>query len=66
MIEIGRDRSYKPTGGGKGTIVIDIVPEENITPTGKINLGVEVGSAEKGTVKIMGTDFIEIPIILSN
>ena len=55
MIEIARDRTYKPVGGGKGAVMIDIVPD------GKANsqltsfiLGVEIGSAEKDGSKIMG------------
>ncbi|MCR8656648.1 hypothetical protein [Paenibacillus endoradicis] len=66
IIEVGRERSYKPNAGGKGTIVIDIVPDGDSDQTGIINFVVEVGSSYKGTYKIMGTHFIEIPILLSS
>ncbi|NWL89445.1 hypothetical protein DMN77_17980 [Paenibacillus sp. 79R4] len=62
-VEIGRDRSYKPIGGGKGTIVIDVVPDKKMNPSAELfNLGIEVGSAEKDGQKLMGTDSIEVPI----
>lgn len=61
MIEIGRDRSYRPTGGGTGTVVIDLVPDRNAKHKPEsFKIGVEVGSNEKGAVKVMGTDSIEV------
>lgn len=66
MVEVGRDRSYRSTGGGEGTVVIEIVPDEKADPPKLINLGVEVGSADNGNYKVMGTDSIEIPIPLQH
>jgi hypothetical protein len=65
-IEIGRDRSYRPTGGGTGTVVIDLVPDKNIKDKSvTFEIGVEVGSDASGGRKVMGTDFIKVPISLN-
>ncbi|MGO4370287.1 hypothetical protein [Paenibacillus sp. 2TAB19] len=61
-IEIGRDRSYLPTSGGSGTIVIDIMPDQNVNPTEAIQVGVAVGSAIRNGYKVVGTDHIKVPI----
>ncbi|RKP47900.1 hypothetical protein D7Z26_22055 [Cohnella endophytica] len=67
MIEVGRDRSYKPTGGGTGTVMIDIIPDENGPHHPEVSkIGVEVGSNEKEGQKMMGTDSIEIPLSLAD
>lgn len=62
-IEIGRDRSYRPTGGGTGTVVIDLVPYKNTKDKPvTFELGVEVGSNANGGHKVMGTDSIKVPV----
>lgn len=66
-IEVANELYRPRTGGGTGTIVIDIVhdkDEKHQPETFKI--GVTVGSNEKNGVKIIGTDFIEIPISLTD
>ena len=64
-IEIGTEYSYIPTGGGTGTVIIELVADkdEEISETDKFNITVSVGSNEKDGVKILGTDstHIEIP-----
>lgn len=67
MIEIGRNRSYKSTGGGTGTVVINIQPDNKaISKTDVFTIGVEVGSKEEdGGIKIMGTDSVEVPVSMS-
>jgi hypothetical protein len=64
-IEIGRDRSYLQTAGGTGTVVIDVIPDENINPTEAIQVGVAVGSAIRNGYKVVGTDHIKIPISIA-
>jgi hypothetical protein len=62
-IEVGKSSSYKPTGGGSGTIVIDIAPDKNaIHQSETFNIAIAVGSDERGSIKIVGPDFIEVPI----
>ncbi|WP_202080437.1 hypothetical protein [Caldalkalibacillus salinus] len=62
FIEVGRD-----TGGGTGTLVIDIVPDQNvINPSETFNISVSVGSDEKNGTKIVGTDSISVPISLTD
>lgn len=62
-VEIGRDYGYLSTGGGAGTVVIDLVPDRSaIHSSGTFNITVEVGSDEKDGVKICGTDWIKIPV----
>ncbi|MDY0387289.1 MAG: hypothetical protein RBT65_09215 [Methanolobus sp.] len=64
-VEIGRGRNYKPTGGGSGTVVIDLLPDKKVTPDPEtFNIMVAVGSNEKEGVKIVGTDYTEISIPL--
>lgn len=64
MIEVGRDRNYIPTGGGMGTVVIDLILDENAIQPETFNIMIAVGSDEKDGTKIGGTDYIslEIPI----
>ncbi len=65
MVQVGRDRSYIPTGGGTGTVVLDLVLNKDITPQPEtFNIMVAVGSDEKDGVKIEGPDYIEISIPL--
>ncbi|GMQ60744.1 hypothetical protein AN1V17_51470 [Vallitalea sediminicola] len=65
MIEIGRDRSYIQTGGGTGTVMIDLVLDKNVKVQPEtFNIMISVGSDEKDGVMIEGPDsiYIEIPI----
>ncbi len=63
FIEVGRDRSsHVPSGGGRGTVVIDIVPGKNVDQPEILYIGVEAGSADKGTHKVIGTDHIKVPV----
>ncbi|CEO88178.1 hypothetical protein [Syntrophaceticus schinkii] len=62
-VEIGRDRSYRPTGGGTGTVVINLVPDTNAMQQSEtFDITVEVGSDEKNGIKIVGTDGTSIQI----
>lgn len=62
MIEIGRNRNYKATKGGSGTVVIDLIAEEDAASIKQTSFTIEIGSSDVAGVKTMGTDFIEIPI----
>jgi hypothetical protein len=66
IIEIGRDTSrYTPTGGGKGTVVIDLdMNKETINPSDVFSMTVGVGSKEKNGIRSIYPDYklIEIPI----
>lgn len=66
MIEVGRSRNYKPTGGGAGTVVIDIYPDTKIKSLHEMQIGVEIGSKEENGKKIMGTNYIEVPLSLDD
>ncbi|WP_146240944.1 hypothetical protein [Paenibacillus sambharensis] len=65
-IEIGRDRSYTPTGGGSGTVVLELVrdPDRSGNQPKSSELGIEVGSREAAGRKEMGTDTITISVPL--
>lgn len=65
-IEVGRDRGYRATGGGTGTVVIDLVPDKSVNDQTETYFSVEVGSSAKDGIKVMGTDFIKIPITLTD
>ncbi|UUX91145.1 hypothetical protein [Methanoplanus endosymbiosus] len=63
MIEVGRDHTFMPVGGGTGTVLIDLVPDKNaVNMSWNSNISVVVGSDEKNGVRICGTDSIGIPI----
>ncbi|MGI5859754.1 MAG: hypothetical protein ACOX8P_10645 [Tepidanaerobacteraceae bacterium] len=63
MVRVGRGHSYIPTGGGTGTVVIDLVLDKDITLQPDIfNNMVAVGSDEKDGIKIEGPDHISIEI----
>ncbi|EHQ35229.1 hypothetical protein [Methanoplanus limicola] len=66
MVEVGRDRTFTPVGGGTGTVLIDLVPVENSESVNAKAPGilVSVGSDEKDGINICGTDSIEIPVFL--
>jgi len=59
MVEVGRDRSYRAMGGGTGTVVIELLPEEQLET---FNIMVGVGSAEKDGIRIVHPDFVEISV----
>lgn len=65
-IEIGRDTTlWTPTGGGKGTIVIELdINEENKSTSEEFSMTVGVGSKEKDGIKSVHPDWklIEIPM----
>lgn len=64
-IAIGRSSSFKSTGGGTGTFVIDLaLDEEVISKPDLFNIMVAVGADERDGVKISGADSIEISIPL--
>lgn len=66
MVEIGRDHGNLPAGSGTGTVVIDLVPDENAIPDdAATGIMVEVGSDEKDGIRIWGTDYVEIPLYLT-
>jgi hypothetical protein len=65
VIEIGRDHSYKPTGGGTGSVIIDLFPEKNaLQQSETFNIAVAIGSDVKDGIMILEPDSIllEIPI----
>ncbi|WP_433708383.1 hypothetical protein [Paenibacillus illinoisensis] len=65
MVEVGRDRSYVPTGGGTGTVMINLIPEQiSMSTSESIAIGIEVGSKEENGKRMMGTDSIEVPLSL--
>lgn len=67
MIDVGRDRSYIPTGGGTGIVVIDLLLDKDATlRPDTFNIMIAVGSDEKDGAKIVNTDYIEISIPLTN
>ncbi|KAA8787879.1 hypothetical protein EC604_29075 [Paenibacillus amylolyticus] len=63
MIEIGRERDLTANGGGTGTIVIDLSPDQKgVTTSESLKIGIEVGSEDKNGKQIMGTDSVEVPV----
>lgn len=63
FVEIGRDRSYQPTGGGHGTVVIDLVyygPDKALQKS--VDFTVDVGSKTKDGIRIVGTDHVRVPV----
>ncbi len=62
MVQIGR-KMYIPTGGGTGTVVIDLVlDEDSINQPEILNFMIAVGSDERNGIKIAHPDSIEVPI----
>lgn len=53
-VEIGHDSGQKPTGGGTGTVLIEI-SAENTNPPDAFSLLVSVGSELKDGVPVVGT-----------
>ncbi len=61
MVEIGRDRSRTPSGGGVGTVVIEASrPWDSVTSAGSLTFAVECGAEEKDGYAVMGVSHSEI------
>ena len=61
LIEIGRDRSQIPSGGGEGKVVIEAsYPRENGEEAYALPFGVECGAEVKNGYVTMGADYCEI------
>ncbi|MFC4306691.1 hypothetical protein [Cohnella boryungensis] len=62
-VEVGVDYLGKPSGGGSGTVVIDLVSDQKaILPSEIFNVMVTVGSDMREGVRSIGVGFIKIPI----
>ncbi|MFC7150242.1 hypothetical protein [Cohnella cellulosilytica] len=62
-VEIGFNPSFKPVGGGTGTVMFDLVADRKaILPEETFNLLVTIGSDMKYGVRSVGVGFIKIPI----
>jgi hypothetical protein len=65
-IEIGRSHDYIPTGGGTGTVVIDLAPDPDAAASSaSFHMMVAVGCDEKNGMKIVGPDSVELELPLS-
>lgn len=65
-IRIGADPRFIPTGGGKGTVIIELdANKEAISTSDKFSMLIGVGSEVKDGIKIVNPDAerIEIPIL---
>ncbi|CAM3273203.1 hypothetical protein PALU110988_12770 [Paenibacillus lupini] len=65
QVVIGVDYLGKPSGGGTGTIIIDLISDQKtILPSENFNITVAVGSDTdpNNGVRSVGVDFIKIPI----
>jgi len=66
-VEVGVDPMGKPTGGGTGTIIIDLVADrKSILPSETYNILVTVGSDMQNGVSSIGVDSIKIPISVND
>ncbi|MCT4544590.1 MAG: hypothetical protein N4A63_13685 [Vallitalea sp.] len=66
MVDVGRNRSYIPDGGGIGTVVIDLVLDKNENEAPEtFKFCVAIGCDEKKGIKIIGPDYIDIEIPIS-
>lgn len=54
-VEIGRSRTQTPTGGGTGTVFLELISDENTSISDGFPLLVSVGSEIKDGVPIVGT-----------
>ncbi len=68
MIGIGCDFfTCAPTRGGGGTVVIDLVPDKNAVPQSEnCSIMVAVGSDERNGTKIVGPDYVKVPLSLTD
>jgi hypothetical protein len=63
MVVVGVDPLGTPSGGGTGTIMIDLVSDRKaILPSEIFNIMVAVGSDTQEGVRSIGVDWIKIPI----
>ncbi len=61
-IEIGHDYNQQPTGGGKGTVLLELVNNENNSDADSFTLMVTVGSDMQNDSAIIGTNTLTIEI----
>lgn len=62
-IVVGVDYLGKPSGGGTGTILIDLVSDRQaILPLEIFNIMVAIGSNTQNGVRSIGVDYVKIPI----
>ena len=61
-IEIGHDYNQQPTGGGKGTVLLELVNYENNSDADSFTLMVTVGSDMQNDSAIIGTNTLTIEI----
>ncbi len=64
IVEIGRSHTYKPTGGGKGTVLLTLSPDRRAELPESMMIAVAVGSDLRSGYRVAGSDFIEIPLKL--
>ncbi|WP_317964574.1 hypothetical protein [Paenibacillus sp. CCS19] len=65
-VEIGRDSSYRPTGGGQGTVVIDLEYAAHDEPMSEtFEFMVSVGSKEQDGIKAVGPDYDTFSVSLT-
>jgi|LSQX01.3.fsa_nt_gb hypothetical protein len=62
FVEIGRNHSQTPTGGGKGTVFLELTHDENTAISDGLSLLVSVGSEVKEGVPVVGTESTSIEI----
>jgi len=63
MVEVGVGFEGKPSGGGTGTIMIDLVSDQRaIQPSETFNIAVAIGSSMKNGVRTINAGNITIPI----
>jgi len=63
MVVVGAGRSGTPSGGGTGTISIDLVSDRKaILPSEIFNVTVSIGSDTQKDVRSIGVDWVKIPI----
>lgn len=66
-VEIGTERSYEPTGGGHGTVVIDLVYDgHDKSMPDSFEFTVAVGSKTVNGTRILGPDDVRVPVSLNN
>lgn len=61
-VEIGRNHSRKPTGGGEGTVFLELIRDKNASASESFSLLVSVGSELKDGVPVVGTASTSVEI----